>query len=194
MSRLGLRTPQQSIASSCLYIPRVVVCLYTQNIHTQLISYEYSTKTMNTIPGIHHPSWYAYRNSKGWKHKHYWFSITGITYCKSQENLATRNNIYLMIRNNVVCMPCTNAHKFLRVASCSVQFLVEGWSLCWHKFATVRGAGTSWMSLQPWRKFSRTLHSNKWKPVLVLQKLTKTFLSDSLLRHILDYFRHCFRK
>ena len=49
--------------------------------------------------------------------------------------------------------------------------LMEGWSFCWYKSATVWGACTSWMSSQPWRKSSKSLHSNRWKAVLVLLAL-----------------------
>lgn len=66
---------------------------------------------------------------------------------------------------------------------------------CWYKSVTVRGACTLWMSLQLWRKSSRSFHSNSWKAVLVLSswRLTATFsLSALLLQHLLDHFRHWF--
>ena len=96
------------------------------------------------------------------------------------------------------CMSCTNAqqiHAFTFV-SCQLFYPVSSCPyrkdglFCWHELATVRGAGTSWMSSQPWRKSSNSLHSNRWKPVLVLQRptKTKTFLSDSLLQHLLDFW------
>ena len=55
----------------------------------------------------------------------------------------------------------------------------------------------SWMSSQPWQNYSKILHSNRWKAVLVLSSL-KTYninftLSALFVRRLLDCFRQCFQ-
>ena len=68
-------------------------------------------------------------------------------------------------------MPHVNFSVLLVTFQYLSLYWKDGRPFCWYKSATVWGTCKSWMSSQPLRKSSKSLHINRWKGVLVLSSL-----------------------